>query len=1051
MKRRIGLILLLGLHIVGGRPAELLAATGEAPQIEPSLYSAMKWREIGPYRGGRVAAVTGVPGKPLLYYMGATGGGVWKTENGGVTWVNLSDGHFNVGTIGAIAVAPSDHNVLYVGTGEAPIRGVTTSHGDGVYKSTDAGKSWTHVGLKATRQISRIRVHPSNPDLVWVAAQGNPWGPNPERGVYRSQDGGKSWELVLSTNPDSGAVDLSLDADNPRILYAAMWDHRRSPWFVRSGGPGGGVYKSTDGGSTWEKLTGGLPELVGKIGVAVSPANSERVYAIVEAEKGGLYRSDNGGKDWKRLNSSRIIQARAWYYNHIAADPIDENTVYVLNAPLMKSIDGGKTFETLRTPHGDHHDHWINPADNKNMINGNDGGATVTFDGGQTWSSLENQPTAQFYRVATDNRFPYFIYGGQQDNSTVAIASETFDSGIGREDYYPVGGGESAHIAFDPANPRYVYATTINASLDEYDSETRRVRPIQPYPEYVFGRDAKDHKYRTNWNAPVAVSPHDPSVIYYGAQVLLRSSDRGQSWREISPDLTRNDKEKQGQNGGPITNEQAGAEFYNTIFYIVESPHEAGTIWVGSDDGLVHLTRDGGQNWRNVTPPEVGEALINAIEVSPHRPGKAYLAVAGYKLNDFSPHIFRTEDYGKTWTKIVEGIASDTFVRVVREDPSREGLLYAGTEAGTLVSFDDGAHWQSLQLNLPKTPVTDLTIRQNDLVAATQGRGFWVLDDLAPLQQIQSGQESEPLLVFEPSPALRLDAGGRPDGPEGDNPPRGAVIDYFLKESPPEDADKRIEILDQQGRTIRTFHEKETEADRCKVANADQRRPLRLRRPEFKKGMNRWIWDLQREDFECVDIRLFAGWDGAHVPPGTYQARVQVGDLSATRSFEVRSDPRIEWDAAQGAELEAHLARTGQLMSELIASLRRLRSVRGQLETLVKNTAGLPAQEAIQAKADEILKAIATWEEQVVQTRHETFEDDINWPNRLDVQIMHLLRTLDQTGPPVSSGAKQRLQDLETQWAGLRGEFERISGARVAEMNALLLQSAVGPVQVPVK
>ena len=510
--------------------------------VNPDLFSSLKWREIGPWRGGRVTAVTGVPDNPRLYYMGATGGGVWKTVNAGISWENISDDHFNVGTIGAIAVAESDINVIYVGTGEAPIRGVTTSHGDGMYKSTDAGATWKHIGLPHAGQISRVIVHPKDPDLVFVAVQGQIWGPS-ERGVYRSTDGGENWTQVLEVNDETGATDLSMDPSNPRILYAAMWEHGRKPWFIKSGGTAGGIFKSTDAGDTWEKLEGGLPELIGKIGVDVSASMPNRIYAIVEAEldKGGLYRSDDFGETWELLNNDRILWSRAWYYIHIKADPVDENTVYVLNAPFMKSIDGGKTFEKKSTPHGDHHDHWINPKDNKNMINGNDGGATVTFDGGESWSSILNQPTAQFYRVTTDNLTPYRIYGGQQDNSTVAIASETFDRGIGLDDFYPVGGGESAHIAFDEDNPRLVYATTINGTLTEYDHETKRVRPIKPYPEYVFGQQSKDLKYRTNWNAPVATSPHDPRIIYYGTQILLRSNDRGVTWTEISPDLTKNE------------------------------------------------------------------------------------------------------------------------------------------------------------------------------------------------------------------------------------------------------------------------------------------------------------------------------------------------------------------------------------------------------------------------------------------------------------------------------------------------------------------------------
>ena len=720
--------------------------------VDPKLLSAMEWRLVGPFRGGRVTTVAGVPDNPQLYYMGATGGGVWKTENAGLTWENISDGFFNVGTIGAIAVAESDHNVIYVGTGEKSIRGVTTSQGDGIYKSTDAGVTWVHIGLPKAGQISRIKIHPTNPDIAYVGVQGQIWGPNKERGVYRTTDGGETWQQVLSVDAQTGATDLRMDPTNPRILYAAMWEHGRKPWYVLSGGTAGGIFKSTDAGDSWEKLTNGLPELIGKIGVDVSASNPNRLYAIVEAMpgEGGLYRSDDGGASWELKNKSRILWTRSWYYMHIAADPVNENIVYVLNAPFMKSIDGGVTFEKKSTPHGDHHDHWINPYNNKNMINGNDGGATITFDDGKSWSSIMNQPTAQFYRVNTDNQFPYRIYAGQQDNSTVAILSQTYDDGIDNDDFYAVGGGESAHIAFDPDNPRLIYATSINSTLTEYDAENERVREIKPYPEFVFGMESKDLRYRTNWNAPVTASPQDPSVIYYGTEKLLRTTDRGVTFEEISPDLTKNEKDKQGLNGGPITAENVGAEFYGTILTVTASPHERGTVWVGSDDGLIHVTRNDGESWDEVTPHDLRGAMVNAIEVSPHDPGTAYIAVTGYKMNDFRPYIYKLTDFGRQSKRIDRDLPNDNFIRVVREDPERQGLLFAGGEVSIYVSFDEGDHWQSLGLNLPPVPITDLAIRQGDLVAATQGRAFWVLDDLSALRQVRNEMADKPLHVFTP-------------------------------------------------------------------------------------------------------------------------------------------------------------------------------------------------------------------------------------------------------------------------------------------------------------
>ncbi len=1018
--------------------------------VDPALYKAMNWRFVGPYRGGRAVTAVGVKGDPMTYYMGTTGGGVWKTTNAGMTWDNISDEHFNVGTIGAIAVAESDPNVLYVGTGESPIRGVTTSHGDGVYKSTDGGKTWTHMGLKDTRQISRIHVDPTNPDIVYVAAQGNIWGPNDDRGIYKSVDGGKTWKQTLFTNGQSGAADLSMDPTNPRIMYAAMWHHGRKPWYMLSGGEGGGIYKTTDSGETWQKLGGGLPGLVGKIGVKVSPSNPDIVYAVVEAEegKGGIYRSNNGGRTWSHVNKQRIIQARAWYYNHISVDPNDENTLYILNAPILKSIDGGKTFvnmakDGMAPPHGDHHDQWINPDNSLNMINANDGGGSITFDGGKTWSPNTNQPTAQFYRVITDNQFPYRIYGGQQDNSTVSIASETFDGGIGREDFFPVGGGESAHIAFDENNPELIYATTINGTLTEYNSKTQEMRPIKPYPEYVFGRNPKDHKYRTNWNAPVITSPHDPSVIYYGTHKLLKSMDRGVTWAEISGDLTRNDKAKQGQNGGPLTNEQAGAEFYNTIFYIVESQHEKGTIWIGSDDGLVHITRDEGGSWDNVTPKGLKETQINAIEVSPHNPAKAYLAVTGYKMNDFKPYIYVTENYGRTWKRLDKGLPEDTFVRVVREDPVREGLLYAGTEAGMFVSFDAGKNWQSLEQNLPPVPITDLTIRQGDLVAATQGRGFWVMDNLSPLRQIQVGDSKEDLKLYQPIDTAQVAGGGGGGEFNGRNPTRGLEIFYYLDEDL--SSPLSIEILNADDQVVRTYSSEEREIDRCILSNMDQRSPFSLSYPSTKKGLNRWVWNFGRNELNCVfDITMFHGFGGARVQPGDYKVRVSFGDESQIQSFSVLPDPRSSATPDQYAALEARIVEVTDLMNELLDGIGSMRDAREQVKALIK----AQSDDEVIAAANAAVSAIDAWEQSVRQVKYETFEDDLTWPNLLDVQIKHLLDSIARAGVPVTRGALDRLADLKGQWADRKAAMNAVKGGEIAALNQLMATKGIAHVPV---
>jgi photosystem II stability/assembly factor-like uncharacterized protein len=1009
-----------------------------AESFDTAMLEGLEWRLVGPYRGGRVTTVTGVADNPLLYYMGATGGGVWMTENAGTTWENISDGFFKVGTIGAVAVAESDINVLYVGTGESPIRGVTTSQGDGMWKSTDAGKTWAHIGLKESGQISRIKIHPQNPDIAWVAVQGQIWAPNEERGIFRTTDGGKTWEHVLKVSPDTGASDLALDPTNPRILYAAMWNHGRKPWFIHSGGTDGGIYKSSDGGDSWKKLTGGLPEMIGKIGVDVSASNPDRVYAIIEAEhkKGGLYRSDDAGKTWALINGHRVLHSRAWYYIHITADPVDEDTVYVLNVPMMKSVDGGKSWEKISTPHGDHHDHWINPNNNRNMINANDGGATVTFDGGETWSSIMNQPTAQFYRVTTDNLVPFRIYGGQQDNSTVAIASQTYDSGIGVEDYFAVGGGESAHIAFDPDNPQLIYATTINGTLTEYDHSTRLTRYIIPYPVSVYGMDSKDLKYRANWNAPVAVSPHDPSIIYYGAQKVLKSTDRGATWNEISPDLTRNDIEKQGRNGGPLTPENVGAEFYNTIYYIVESPFEENVIWVGSDDGLVHITRDGGANWDYVSPKHPGEAMINAIEISPHDKATAYLAVTGYKLNDFKPYIYKTTDYGRHWERIDDGLPQDAFVRVVREDPARKGVLYAGTELGMFVSFNDGDDWQSLDLNLPPVPITDLAIRQNRLVAATQGRSFWVLDDLFVLREAAGGASPESLHVFAPGTVSMVSRSSSPDDFEGANPKSGVTVYYYLANEPGADEEETpltIDILDQSGQQVRRYSSVERDFDRCRISNEDPRRPVKLKYPSIKQGLNKWTWDMNRENISCIEnIALFGGFDGPAVAPGEYTIRVSMGAMAQTVPVTLTLDPRISASVEEISLWTDRVAEVAGLLDEVLTSLDGVRKAQGQIEAMM---ADYPENAELKQYGSTAVERITAWDSEINQVLHETYEDEDAWETKLAGQIRFLLDVIDSTGAPVTQGAQQRLDDLNAEWLKRKSELQDIRSSHIETIN----------------
>jgi photosystem II stability/assembly factor-like uncharacterized protein len=1021
--------------------ASNLPVASATDTVNPELYASLDWREIGPWRGGRVTAVTGVPGNDRLYYMGATGGGVWKTTNAGISWENISDEDFNVGTIGAIAVADADINVIYVGTGEAPIRGVTTSHGDGLYKSTDAGATWKHIGLPESGQIARIIVHPKDPDLVYVAVQGQIWGPNEARGVYRSKDGGETWEAILQVDDQTGATDLSMDPSNPRIIYASMWEHGRTPWFIKSGGTAGGLFKTTDGGDTWEKLEGGLPELIGKTGIDVSASSPNRIYAIIEAEldKGGLWRSDDFGENWSLINNDRILWSRAWYYIHIKADPRNKDTVWVLNAPIMKSIDGGATFEKKTTPHGDHHDQWFNPENSLNFINANDGGATITFDGGESWSSIMNQPTAQFYRVSTDNLTPYRLYGGQQDNSTVAIASRTFDGGIGHDDYFPVGGGESAHIAFDENNPRLIYATTINGTLTEYDHETKRIRPIKPYPEYVFGQQSKDLRYRTNWNAPVASSSHDPRILFYGTQYVLTSNDRGVTWREMSPDLTKDDESKQGLNGGPLTPENVGAEFYGTIFYIVESPHEAGTIWVGSDDGLLHVTRDNGDSWQNVTPEDLGGAQVNAIEVSPHDPGTVYIAVSGYKMNDFQPHVYKLTNYGGRWDKIDGDLPADNFVRVVREDPERAGLLYAGTEGGMFVSFDDGDNWQSLDMNLPPVPITDLKIRRDNLVAATQGRGYWILDDLSVIRQSTEALGDRPLHLFTPKPTTLMRTGGRRGANQGANPPSGVVLSYFIADET--EASLTIDITDSDGNLVRSYSSEEGDFERCIISNMDQRIPFDVHYPTSETGINQWTWDMRFTGLNCVeDVKLFAGFGGATVTPGTYRARVSVGEHESSADFVLLPDPRVEATPDDYEFVAAKRLEATVMLNDLLDSLAAARKARSQVQGLL---ADYPDAADLQVAGESAITRLTEWENKVTQTQYGTYEDEDSMPPMLDVHIRHVLDVIDRAGAPVSEGSLERLSDLDYEWQDRKSELRSIVNSDVAEVNEWASENGV--------
>ena len=1003
---------------------------------------AMAWRDIGPTRGGRSVTVAGVVGDDQTYYFGATGGGVWKTTDAGITWTNVSDGHFATGSVGAVAVAESDPNVVWAGMGEHAVRGVTTSHGDGVYLSTDAGRSWTHMGLERTRAISRIRIHPHEPDVVYVAAQGAPYGETEDRGVYRTMDGGRNWEKVLYVDTRSGAADLAMDMTNPRILYASFWDHLRRPWVVESGGEGSGLWKSTDSGDTWEEINEGLPELVGKIGIDVSRANPDRLYAVVEAEpdQGGVYRSDDEGASWAQVNADRITHTRSWYYMKIFADPQDEETVYVMNAPFLKSIDGGRTFTQVSVPHGDNHNLWINPSNAENMINSNDGGANVTFNGGDSWSTQRNQPTAQFYRVITDNQFPYHVYGGQQDNSAIGIPSASL-GGIGWGDFYSVAGCESAYLAFDEDDPEDVYGGCYQGLIDRWNRSTGLSKPIMAYPFLGLGTYAEEQRFRFNWNAPIVASRHDPATIYHAGNVLFVTRDRGQSWEAVSPDLTRDEDDKQGAGGTPITNEGAGGENYNTIMYLAESPHDAGTLWVGTDDGLVHLTRDGGTTWREVTPPEIGRAMINSIEVSPHDPATAYVVATAYKFNDFTPMILRTRDHGDGWESIADGIEAEHWVRVVREDPATPGLLYAGTEMGLFLSRDAGDNWEKWQLNLPVVPVTDLTVRANDLVASTQGRGFWILDDLSPVQQFTDAVASAEMHLFEPRDAVMASfAGGFGGGggalATGANPPSGAQIFYAFGEVP--DSLVTIEVLDADGRALRTY------ATDPEAAGDEAYSSL----PVPKAGLNRLAWDFRHDAIPGVDgYRTFGSLQGRVVAPGDYQVRLTHDGASLTAPLTVAPDPRWSATQAQYETQEGFVAAAQQVVRDLYGAVTELAGVSEQVAAVVERTEDHPLADSIRSSGESLTGAITEWEEELIQRRQQTFQDVINFRNKLDAQLLALIGSVDGTEPPLTAGARERWTDLQGEWAAHENTLGQLLEA-VDAFNDFLVESGVQPIGV---
>ncbi len=1000
-----------------------------------SSLKALKWRSIGPFRGGRSATVTGVESQPDVYYFGAAAGGVWKTTNGGFSWVCVSDGQpFGTASIGDIAVAPSDPNIVYVGTGEYDIRGNVAS-GDGMYKSTDAGKTWKHIGLENTRQISRVRVDPTNPNLVYVAALGHIWAPNEDRGIYRSKDGGKTWEKIYSRGPKAGASELVFDPTNASILYAAFWEAYRKPWDLESGGPSSGIFKSIDGGDTWTELTknDGLPKgTLGNIGLTVSPANPERIWALIEAEDGGVFRSDDAGKTWKKMNDERKLRQRAWYYGRIFADSKDGEKLYATNVGFFRSDDGGKTWNSIPTPHGDNHDLWISSANPRRMIEANDGGATVTTDGGKNWSTEDNQPTAQFYRVALDDDFPYNAYGAQQDNTTVRTATRSASGSIGERDWYPVGGGESGWIAPSPKDSNIVFAGSYDGLITRYDHRDGQTRNVTIWPDNEMGWAPAQLKYRFQWNFPLLFSKHDPNLMLAGGNVLFASTDQGQSWKPISGDLTRNDKSKQISSGGPITKDNTSVEYYDTIFTVNESPVQKGLLWVGSDDGMVHLTRDGGQHWADVTPKNAPEWMqVNSMEASPFDAGTAYIAGTMYKFDDDRPYLFKTVDYGKTWQQITTGIPQGALTRCIREDPNKRNLLYAGTETGIYVSFDGGAKWQSMQLNLPVTQIADLAIqkREHELVAATHGRAFWIFDDTNILAQLNDGLTSQDVHLFEPKHTYRGAfgrGGGRSVSNAGANPANGAAVYYWLKEKPTDEI--TMEFLDGDGKTIKKFSSKPASDEHASVTSTAPEGEEEGDEPRgggktplipAEKGLNRFDWDLRYPDATSFPKMILwaGGVRGPAVVPGTYKVRLTVNGKSQTQSFEVRKDPRIattpEQFAAQlefGLQVRDKLSRT----NEAVIQIRQVREELEQLTARLKAGAQTDRSKSLLERSKNLSAEMTKIEEALYQTKSKASEDPLNFPVRLNDKLAGLLTEVEASDTQPTSAQQQVYESLVT-------------------------------------
>lgn len=1020
---------------------------------DQSLYSSVEYRLIGPFRGGRAGTAVGVLNNPNLYYMGTAGGGVWKTQDSGSTWEPISDGYFG-GSIGAIAVSESDENIIYVGEGEQTLRG-NVSSGHGMWKSTDAGETWKYIGLPKSEHISRIRIHPENPDIVYVGVIGNLWKPNSERGIYKTNNGGLTWEKILYVSDKAGIGDLVIDPNNSRIIYATTWQMRRNGYRMDSGGPDSKIFRSYDSGKTWEDISefNGLPSFPwGIVGVAISPVNSKRIWVMVEADNGGLFRSDDGGNNWEKVNSNRALRQRAWYYTRIYADTQNEDKVFVLNVSYGVSTDGGKTFTLKNAPHGDHHDLWIDPNNNMRMVMADDGGAQVSNDGGDNWSTYFNQPTAQFYRVSTDNSFPYRIYGAQQDNSTVRIKHRTSSSSITERDWEPSAGGESAHLAPDPKNNDIVFGGTYKGYMMMQDHSNGQIRSVNVWPDNPAGSGAEVMKYRFNWNFPVMFSPNNPNKLYAGSNYLHVSENSGQTWKTISPDLTRNIPETIMSSGGPITQDNTGAEYYANIFAIAESKLEEGVIWVGSDDGLIHITKDGGKTWENITPPNKLSPelnMINSIDPSPFKKGKAYIAATSYKFGDYTPYLYKTEDYGKSWKLITDGINSSYYTRVVRSDKKREGLLYAGTEWGMYISFDDGNSWSKFQLNLPITSIRDLEVKDNDLVVATHGRSFWIIDDLTPLHQLNENNHDDDAILFKPDMSYRMAQSGGWNRPNnllsGQNHPNGVIINYYIKKLQKDDY-LRIDIEDKDGSIIRSFTNNQDKYSQ--VMNNDKSTMVgnpvlsnpndidnalssdNLESLSPRNGGNRLIWDMRYPGFKSFEgMVLYSSPNvGPKATPGKYNIKMTYNDIVFQEEFEIVKDPRVKISQADYQDQLEFLIDVRDEVSRANQQIIDIRSIKNNMRFILDKTEdNIELQEMI----NKYLIDISVIENNIHMTKNQSRQDPLNFGIRINNRIAFLLADSQRGDYPPTDQSKeffnQVKEELDIEIINLKALIEKHS------------------------